>query len=146
MDKGFTLLELIIVIIIIGILATLGLSSYTNQVEYARTAEVKAQVGAMSKLTYDYYLKNNTLTGLQNSDVGVDNTCSTDKFFRYTILFTAADRVWLGGYRCSSGGKSPNTSRVYSFYRYYYPAADTKRWSCVYEDDYSPCFGLGRTE
>lgn len=36
MHKGFTLLELIIVIIILGILAAIGVTNYTNSIEKAR--------------------------------------------------------------------------------------------------------------
>lgn len=43
--RGFTLLELIIVIIIIGILATLGFSQYTRLVERGRTAEPRSILG-----------------------------------------------------------------------------------------------------
>jgi prepilin-type N-terminal cleavage/methylation domain-containing protein len=40
--KGFTLLELIVVIVIIGVLATLGLTQYASMVERGRSAEAKA--------------------------------------------------------------------------------------------------------
>lgn len=45
MKKGFTLLELIIVIIIIGILATLGLTQYARMVERGRGAEARQLLG-----------------------------------------------------------------------------------------------------
>jgi len=39
--KGFTLLELIVVIIILGILASLGFSQYIKMVEKGRSAEAR---------------------------------------------------------------------------------------------------------
>ena len=43
--KGFTLLELVVVVIILGILATLGFTQYTKMVEKGRTAEAKMILG-----------------------------------------------------------------------------------------------------
>jgi len=45
--KGFTLLELIVVIIIIGILATLGFAQYTRMIERSRGAEARQVMGSI---------------------------------------------------------------------------------------------------
>ena len=47
MKKGFTLLELIIVIIILGILATIGVSQYQGTIEKGREAEARSILGSM---------------------------------------------------------------------------------------------------
>ncbi len=46
-SKGFTMLELLMVIIIIGILATLALPQYTSFVERARASEATNTIGAI---------------------------------------------------------------------------------------------------
>jgi len=64
MDKfGFTLLEVMVVIIIIGILATIGLVNYTGTKEHALGKEAQANlklIAAAEKIyrleTTDYYL------------------------------------------------------------------------------------------
>jgi len=43
--KGFTLIELMIVIIIIGVLATIGIVQYQAAVEKSRGAEVQINTG-----------------------------------------------------------------------------------------------------
>jgi len=48
--KGFTLIELMVVVAIIGVLALLGLRLYTGQQEKARNAIVKANVGTVQTL------------------------------------------------------------------------------------------------
>jgi prepilin-type N-terminal cleavage/methylation domain-containing protein len=48
--KGFTLIELMVVVAIIGVLALLGLRLYTGQQEKAKIAIVKANVGTIQTL------------------------------------------------------------------------------------------------
>ncbi|MBA3062270.1 MAG: prepilin-type N-terminal cleavage/methylation domain-containing protein, partial [Atribacteria sp.] len=48
--KGFTLIELMVVVAIIGVLALLGLRTYTGQQEKAKNAIVKANVGTIQTL------------------------------------------------------------------------------------------------
>ncbi|MDD5130223.1 MAG: prepilin-type N-terminal cleavage/methylation domain-containing protein, partial [Candidatus Omnitrophica bacterium] len=45
MKKGFTLVELIIVVIIVGILASIGLTQYNKVVEKSRAAEARMILG-----------------------------------------------------------------------------------------------------
>ena len=48
--KGFTLIELMVVVAIIGVLALLGLRLYTGQQDKARNAIVKANAGTIQTL------------------------------------------------------------------------------------------------
>jgi prepilin-type N-terminal cleavage/methylation domain-containing protein len=139
--KSFTLVELIIVVIIVGILASLGLTQYSLMVEKSRLAEAKIRIGVMRNLAYEYYLNNGTLTGMQNADVGVDFTCTSTDSYRY-YQNVASTYVQLIADRCTSGGKSPNATREYYYSMNYYPATGQSSWFCHYADDSSPCFGL----
>jgi prepilin-type N-terminal cleavage/methylation domain-containing protein len=48
--KGFTLIELMVVVAIIGVLSLLGLRLYTGQQERAKNAIIKANVGTIQTL------------------------------------------------------------------------------------------------
>jgi Tfp pilus assembly protein PilE len=137
------LVELIIVIIIVGILASLGLTQYEQVVEKSRLVEAKVRIGVMRQLAYQYYLENGTCTGMTVTDLGINTntTCSSGSFYRYS-LGEHTTYVNLVSYRCTSGGKNPNTSREYDYALSYHPDTGQACWYCYYTDDHTPCFGL----
>ena len=143
-SRSFTLVELIIVIIIVGILAALGISQYSNLVEKSRLAEAKVRIGTMRQLVYEYYMNNGTLTGLSDPAVGVNWTCTPTSYYRFMTGALTSTRVNLYAGRCTSGsgGKTPNVSREYYFYLSFNPSTGCTIWSCKYIDDASPCFGF----
>ena len=56
--RGFTLVELAIVIAILGILALYALPKYQGMVEEARSSEARAQLGSVRSALGIYYAKN----------------------------------------------------------------------------------------
>lgn len=140
-EHGFTLVELIVVIIIVGILAALGISQYSTVVEKSRLAEAKTRIGVMHKLAEEYWLSNGSLTGMTDADAGVDNTCTSDSFYKYYTYITAG--TWFNAFaqRCTSGGKTPN---VATWYVYQFQCYMVEGWCRQYcrNSDGSSCFGL----
>jgi prepilin-type N-terminal cleavage/methylation domain-containing protein len=61
MKRGFTLLELVVVIVIIGVLATLGIATYTRMIERARGAEARQVLGAIRTQVAALYIGNNNV-------------------------------------------------------------------------------------
>jgi len=114
MKRGFTLLELIIVIIIIGVLATLGFASYGRLVEGSRGAEARDVIGAMRKMAYAYYLKNgDDLTGVADDDLslgaGIPTACAGTHYFYYAFTPGAGTSdITFTANRCGGGGKDPD--------------------------------------
>ena len=58
MKKGFSLIELLVVVLIIGILSSIALPQYTNAVEKARLSEALSMIGSL-KTGIDAYIMAN---------------------------------------------------------------------------------------
>ena len=54
-NKGFTLLELMAVVVIISILASIAMPIYTRSIERARAVEAMANIKALNDAVYAYY-------------------------------------------------------------------------------------------
>lgn len=111
MIKGFTLLELIVVIVIIGILATLGVTQYTTVVEKGRTAEAKMILGLLRKFEVAYNLENGTYAVISGISTSPPTACTSTHYFSYTA--TAGSNI-ATAIRCTASGKAPNASAAYS--------------------------------
>ncbi len=59
MNKGFTLIELMIVVAIMGILAAIGIPQYRGYADNSRTTTVKNNVRNIYMQQQEYYQKNN---------------------------------------------------------------------------------------
>lgn len=123
MKRGFTLLELIVVMIIIGILATLGLTQYGRAVERGRGAEAKQILGMLRTEAAAHYLQYNSLTapafdttraGIGVADDQIPSACRASHYFSYGIA-TTATTLTATATRCDAtgrGGLSPASGRT----------------------------------
>lgn len=62
-SRGFTLLELMIVVIIIGILSAMAGAQYLKTVEKSRMSEALSILGSMRSSELRFFAENNTYTG-----------------------------------------------------------------------------------
>ncbi|MCX5707172.1 MAG: prepilin-type N-terminal cleavage/methylation domain-containing protein [Candidatus Omnitrophica bacterium] len=104
MKKGFTLLELIIVIIIIGVLATLGFTQYAKMIEKGRMGEAKSVLGNIRTMEKAYQLETGNWGTL--AQVGLSElpgTCSNTQYY-FTYSVNAGNGTATAS-RCATGGK-----------------------------------------
>lgn len=87
--KGFTLIELMVVVVIVGILASVAVPLYRGQQRRARAAEGVALLGSVRTGQLVYYAEHETFKAIPtatsyDSDIGVDAS-----FNRYFTEYTS---------------------------------------------------------
>jgi len=83
-QKGFTLLEIMIVVAIIGILASIAMPAYTDYVKKGKAAEATATLASLRVQMEQYFQDNRTYVG------GPCAPTSGAKFFAYTCSVAAS--------------------------------------------------------
>ncbi len=76
-QKGFTLIELMIVIAIVGILAAVALPAYQDYTVRAKTSEAMALLGEAKTTIAEYYISNGKLPSTQGVS-GIRTTIGTN--------------------------------------------------------------------
>ena len=98
-SRGFTLVELIIVVVIIGILASVGVPRYSKVMKKAKIAEADSVLGAIRGAEIRWYAEAGSYTAtLTNLDIAIP----TSIYFNYTFvvateLATAAGKGSMQG-------------------------------------------------
>lgn len=86
-QRGFTLIELMIVVAIVGILASVAIPAYSDYTVRAKVTEGIAAAGAAKTSVADYYYANNALpTSNSEAGLGSSTSYSTDVISEITVL------------------------------------------------------------
>ncbi len=105
-ESGFTLLEIIIVIIIVGVLASLALPKFFKTVEYSRATEALASLNAVRQSMERCYLQRAsyaTCNAFANLDME-DPANSPNNHFTYSFTSVAATTFSIRAVRTTRDG------------------------------------------
>jgi type IV pilus assembly protein PilA len=104
--QGFTLVELLVVVIIIGILAAVALPSFLTQSAKAKQSEAKQIIGATNRVQNAYRAQNSqfasTFDQIAIGNIS-GNTTATTKYYNYTLNGTTDSATLLAQSRESAG-------------------------------------------
>ncbi len=92
--KGFTLVEVLVVIVIVGVLAGIAMPVYTSQVKRSYRVEALSQLTAIRSAMADFFTMNNKYTGadfgtpLSATAIGYENPATQATNTGQTAHFT----------------------------------------------------------
>ena len=92
-NRGFTLIEIMIVIAIIGIVITIGYPSLTEYVNKGRRTEVAGLLSEQAQILERFYSQNNVYTGVAGLSPGNDFYTITQTLTDQTFLLTAVRKA-----------------------------------------------------
>lgn len=145
-SKGFTLLELLVVVLIIGILAAIALPQYKMSIEYTRAQEPLLWLRHAADISQQYDLTNSTRGGLER--LSWENREQLYEILEMDNIPNAIQKrptmasVTTNYFRYDASDGTPTVRRMSSSESYYSMLLDINGDSCGY--DYQNKYGGGR--
>lgn len=122
-SKGFTLMEVMVALVIVGVLAGLAVPGYFRTVEQARSNEARTNLNIIHMGERLYRLNNGVYWGPGNTTIAATNTAlSTEMSASYydTVSITANGAV---GYTARLTRNATMGGAGTKFFQYVYPSA-----------------------
>ena len=125
-SKGFTLMEMLIVVAIIAILVAIAIPSFTKQLEKAREAADMANIRSAYAEVMAAAMTNDTTVGSGNDDVKYEGTKAGSETWSKHVTATQKEANWQSGNVDSEGKIAIGDTKV---------AASKVGWNVVYSNE-----------
>jgi type IV pilus assembly protein PilE len=89
--RGFTLIEVMVVVVIVAVLAAIGYPSYQNHMRKGARASAQAEMMKIADRQAQYLLDARTYAVGSGALTALNITLPTDVSVKYTVTITAAD-------------------------------------------------------
>ena len=115
-QKGFTLVELMIVVVIVGILAAVAIPMYTGSVKRAKASEAVAALGTIRSALRVYYAEHDSFLIGSSADIDIAKLDLTigdllGRYFDYSDYKYTRSSTWPKAdsfYVVATGGTDPD--------------------------------------
>ncbi|MBM3307351.1 MAG: prepilin-type N-terminal cleavage/methylation domain-containing protein [Candidatus Eisenbacteria bacterium] len=108
--KGFTLIELMVVVIIVLVLAGIAVPVYMHYIQESRKSEAYAVIDATVAGALTYFQRNNTYVGGTTTNFMVADDMANARYFTYALSGQAATGFVVTA--SVTGGWGPATGRI----------------------------------
>ena len=92
-QKGFTMIELMVVVVIVGILAAIAIPIYGKYIKNARMTEATGRIGEIVTASKAWAQEHQDASGIRpghSGDGGIVDLSPTENFITYAIAVVAA--------------------------------------------------------
>lgn len=111
--RGFTLIELMIVVVIIGVIAAIAYPAYQDQVRKSRRSEAKSTLTDAAARMEKYYMDNKTYNTTDLTKLGYNTTpyMTTNGYYQVSVVAatTTATAYELQAVAQSKGGQNQDS-------------------------------------
>jgi type IV pilus assembly protein PilE len=101
---GFTLIELMIVIAVIGILAAVGLPMYTDHIRRGKITEATGALSELRLRAEKWFSDNRTYLNAGGTAVGFDTVIKNARYFSYACPTPPAPPATATSFSCTATG------------------------------------------